>query len=160
MTLTLKNLFHMEVKHTLVEFLENEWPSYYNPAGVQLYLNTDRSLFMASDYPGIEQPPGITLELFQEFKSLKIFLAEMGLSRLEQLLKLTPGDLLGLYDRGQMNIVCSLEGKVDRELSFRRHERKIWATDILEQIHEVKVNLDKPEDYIAYMAGYYKIIDN
>jgi hypothetical protein len=157
---TLKNLFHMEVKHTLVEFLEGQLPSYSNPGGIQLYLNTESSLFIFSDYPGIERPPHINLELFQEFKSLEHFLTALGLSRLDQLLKLTPADLLGLYDRGKLNIVCCLEGKIYREMSSRKYKRKLWARDTHDKMHQLKMPISQPEDFIAYTVRYYQLINN
>lgn len=150
----------MEVKHILIEIVEDQLPSYCNSGGVQLYLNPDSSLILFADYPGVELQSNINLELFQEFKSLEDFLEMLGLSRLAQLIKLTPADLPGLYDRGKMKIDCSLQGKIDREMSFRKYKRKLWARDIHDKMHQLKMAISQPEDLIAYTVAYYQVINN
>jgi len=150
----------MEVKQTLVEFLEDELPSYSNAQGVQLYLNTDSSVFFVSYYPGFEQLPNTNLEIFQEYKSVKRFLSVLELSRLEQLLTLTPADLLGLFDQGKMNIICSLGDNVDYELTFKKYKGKLWARDMHEKKHLVKVPISEPKEFIDYTVACYQLIDN
>jgi len=150
----------MEVKHTLIEFLEDQLPTFRNPSGVQLYLNTDSSLYLCADYPGIEKSPDFNLELVQEFKSLKNFLTVMGLLQIEQLLKLTPEDLLGLYDRGKMNILCSLEGEIDWEMTFGKYKKNLWARDVHEKTHQVKTTISQAEHFIDYTIAYYAVITN
>jgi len=145
----------MEAQQTLSEFLEDRLPVYYNPAGVDFYLNADGSLFICADYPGIEQKDDIFLELFQEVKTVDALMSLLHMSRAEHIDRVTPEDLIRLYDQGKINIVCTLEGVLERELSFRKHKNNIWARNTREEIHQVTKHLQKPEDFITYTLNYY-----
>ena len=82
------------------------------------------------------------------------------IARTEQLEALTSSALLPLYEQEEMNIVCTLEGTMTRELSFRKYKKNIWARNTGEEIHQVKEHLEKPEDFIAYTIRYYDVHRN
>lgn len=150
----------MVLKNTIIEFLEDELPSWSNTYGVQLYLNTDSSLLLFAGYPGVEQNTDTTLELMREFKSLDHFLSVMGLTSLEQLQQLNPENLLNWYGKGQLYMICSLEGHTDRQLRFKKYPELVRVIDTRSQQHNVTLPLSKPQDFIDYTIKYYQVRHN
>jgi hypothetical protein len=145
----------MEENEPLLKFLDDQLPTYINPLGVQLYLNTDSSIIICANYPGFEQLPDTSLELFQVVTSVDHLIDLLQLSRREQLVELTPGYLFNLYESGLMNIVCMLE-PTDQEMSFRKNKKGILAKDTDGKTHQLTTPLHSPADLIAYTIQYYK----
>lgn len=148
----------MENKQSLLDYLEDQLPTYHNPNGVQVYLNTDSTLFICADYPDFKQLNNISIELFQEVKSLKTLINLLNISLPEQISNITPAHLLNLYNFGCMNIVCTQE-LMDLSIHFRRYKNKVRAKDRTGRTHQVKAHLDKAEDFITYTLNYYNITD-
>ena len=138
---------------TLFEFLDDQLPTYYNPLGVQIYMNTDSSLMVCADYPGVPESDTISVEFFQLVNTFAELTALLKIRRTEQLLKLSPLDLLALYERGRMKVICILDGT--RELHFVKYKDSIYAKGIDSKIHKVKVPLHTAEDFINYTSQYY-----
>lgn len=150
----------MEQEQTLSEFLQTDQSStFVNAAGVQ-FISAEGSFFVCADYPGIAQPGHICIELYQQFETVNKLIALLHIARIEQLEECTPEELLPLYKQEEMNIVCTLEGAMTRELSFRKYQGDIWARNTDEEIHQVKERLEKPEDFIAYTMQYYDVHSN
>ena len=150
----------MEQEQTLSEFLQTDQRStFVNPAGVQ-FFNAEGSFFVCTDYPGIVQPEHICIELYQQFETVDELMTLLHIARVEQLEALTPEELLPLYEQEEMNIVCTLEGAMPRELSFRKYQGGLWARNANEEIHQVKEPLEKPGYFIAYTLRYYEVHSN
>ena len=76
------------------------------------------------------------------------------------MLKVVPEDLLPLYDREELCIVCTLGGDFPREMSFRKYKGSLWARNNDEEMHKVSTLLKQPEDFIAYTLQYYGVTSN
>lgn len=148
----------MENKQSLLDFLEDQLPTYNNPNGVQVYLNTDSSLFICCNYPDFKQLNNISIELFQEVKSLKALINLLNISLPEQISNITPTHLLNLYNSGCMNIACT-QDLMDLSIHFRRYKNKVRAKDMAGRTHQVNTQLDKADDFITYTLNYYNITD-
>ena len=147
----------MEDKRELFKFLNSQMPTYHNPLGVQVYLNTDSTLFICSNFPGIETLHDISLEIFQEVKSVSKLFALLRISKVEQLLELNPSNLFELYACGRMSVVCTLEDPIDREIWFIKNKKGVWASIDNKEIHKVEIQHDKAEDYINYTIKFFNI---
>jgi len=143
----------MEEKQTLFEFLDDQLPTYYNPLGVQIYLNTDSTLIVCSDFPGVGESDTISVEIFQLVKSFQRLKSLLKISKPEQLEKLSPIDLLALYEQGRMKVICMLDGF--REMHFLKDNGTIYAKNHLQDIHKVEVPLNTADDFIKYTTEYY-----
>lgn len=147
----------MKDKKILLDFLHNELPTYYNPMGVQLYLNTDSTVIICSNFPGIEMPYNITLELLEEVKSINKLLSLLEISTLDQLFELTPSHLLELFARGHMSVICMIEESEEQEISFRKRKDDIWARPGNKGAQKIEIQFDRAEDYIDYTLKYFNI---
>jgi hypothetical protein len=147
----------MQDKKRLLQFLDVQMPTYDNPMGVHIYMNTDRTLFVCSDFPGVDVPPNVSLELFQEVKSMGRLITFLGITTIEQLLKLSPTDLLELYKCGRMDVICSLESPIEHEICFSKFTKGTLITVDLHEMHELVFHFDKPEEYIDFTFKYFKV---
>jgi hypothetical protein len=150
----------MEQKQILSELPAGEKSTFCNAAGVQFFMFAAGPFFICAGYPGMEQPENISLELYQQFDTPFELMELMHVSTFEQLLEMVPADLLPLYEREVINIVCTLEGTMPREMSFRKYNGDIWARNTNEEIHKVNMQLERPEDFIAYTLRYYGVNGN
>ncbi len=151
----LKKTSYMQEIQSLSGFLRNGISIYYNPTGVGFYRNEDCSLFVSCHYPGIEQKDKIFLELFQEVKNARALMTLLHLTTIEDLDAVTAQDLIGLYEQEKLHIVCTLDGYLQYGISFKKYKNKLWARNTDEDIHEVKKQLQRPDDFISYTVGYY-----
>src|ERR1044072_3131179 len=147
----------MEEKKILRDFLNDQLPSYENPKVVQVYLNSDNTLFICSKYPGIEMPENVSLELFREVRSMSHFFSLFNISSIDQLLKLDPSDLLELYERGHMYVICTLEEPLDHEIYFRKYNKSFGVIADSKETDRFEIQLNKPEDYIDFTFRYFNI---
>jgi len=149
-----------EEKQALSKFLHNQQARYCNPAGIVFYMIADGLFFVSAKYPDVKQSAEISLELYQQFDYVNELTALLHISDVARLVDLEPKDLLGLYERELLNVVCTLEGVIDHEISFRKYRGAIWARNTNEEIHQVKIHIDKPEDFITYTLPFYNMDGN
>ena len=148
----------MNVMKKLAVFLHNS-PTYFNPKGLQLYMNEDGSFIIAANYADPDTKRLIFLEFSREVASIEELAELFNITEVEQIDHIQPHDLLNLFYAGKVSIVCIIDGYLPRTLSFNMTGDKLFTTDSLEITHEVKsdIKLSTPESYIDYTLKYYRV---
>ena len=149
-----------EEKKALSEFLELKQFRYANRAGVIFYRMADGSLYVAAGHPGVEKISEISLDFYEQFDHLIHFMTLLHINDPACLADVVPEDLFLLYKCELLDIVCTLKGRKDLEMSFRKLDGIIWASNTQKKMHQVRKNVNNPDDLIAYTKQYYKFIDN
>jgi hypothetical protein len=149
-----------EEKQALSEFLHYQQFRYCNPAGITFYRIADGSLYVAAGYPGIKETLEISLDFYQQFDHLTQLLSLLHISHPDCLGDVVTEDLYSFYKSELLDIVCTLKGRISREMSFRKLGGMMWASNTRKKLHQVKTHIDKPEDFIACTLRYYNIGGN
>jgi hypothetical protein len=148
-----------EERQALSAFLCLKQFRYCNMAGVTFYRMANGSLCVAARYPGVEETAETSLDCYQYFDQLTEFMTLLRISDPECLHDVVPEDLIMLYERELLDIICTLKGKRVREMRFRKIGGMLWAINTRKRMHLVRTPIHQPEDFIAYTMRYYKVID-
>src|SRR5262245_11236728 len=110
------------IKARVEYFLEDFIGSYLNPHGVEILLNSDSSVFLATLWPEVQTEESVTIELIVDLATLDEFITLFGIVRVADLGHITPYLLLALYRQEKAEVCVSLDGaNYYYPLYFRRH---------------------------------------
>ena len=151
----------MESHFDLLNYLENI-TDHLNKHGVAIGLYDDGSLFVDCSFPGRKKKKFTPLELCAHLDSLSDFNKMSSVTGKEDLDKITPSDLLRLYELGKAKVYCLIdETQFGGILYFSKKGTTIIAEDDDDECrHEVKKEMKDPMDFINYTTSYFLLKSN
>ena len=151
----------MQAHFDILNYLENI-TNHINQHGVAIGLYDDDSIFVDCSFPGREKNPFTPLELCAHLKSLDEFTEIFEVTCKKDLDKITPLDLLHLYEQGKVKVYCLIdEIHFGGALYFFKKGATIIAEDDDEECrHEVKKEIKTATDFINYTNTYFLLKSN
>ena len=138
----------------LREYIEDNMGYIMNPNNIEIVY--DRYVLACCEYPGYHAiNENIILEILSDNDTLNKFIRRFGITSVNDLAAIDSHSLYNLYLKGEADVICMFDGYLPDVLYFRKKGGNVYARDEENNQKLVDMDLQRPEDYIAYTRRHF-----
>jgi hypothetical protein len=119
----------------------------------------NNNLLVASHIRKVGAGNGESLEYFINEHTMRDFILDFGIRKVEDLAQIQPSQLSNLYEAGKALLVCDIGEPDTYPLSFRKIGNSMIVIDNNDNIHPLHTVLTKPNEFIQHTRYHFEFIE-
>jgi hypothetical protein len=143
----------------IIDFICEQGGIYANSHGVSMATGINNNLLVASHIRKVGAGSGESLEYFINEHTIRDFILDFGIRKVEDLAQIQPGQLRHLYEAGKALLVCDIGDPDTYPLSFRKIGNRMIVIDNNDNIHPLPGILTTPNEFIQHTRYYFEFIE-
>jgi hypothetical protein len=134
----------------IIDFICDQGGIYANPHGVSMATGINNNLLVATHIRKSGLDAGESLEYFINEHTIRDFILDFGIRKVEDIAHIRPALLSNLYEAGKALLVCDIGDPDTYPLSFRKVGNRMIVIDNNNNIHPLPAILTTSNEFIQH----------